>query len=49
MSPELIALVSEIAKLPPEKQREFLIFGQGLVAGVELAEAQKTAETKDKE
>jgi hypothetical protein len=39
-------LVDKIAELSPEKRREFLIFGHGFVAGVELAAAEKS-ETGD--
>ena len=46
MSKELIELVAKIAQLPAEKQKEFLIFGQGMLAGVELADA-KTAEESE--
>jgi hypothetical protein len=41
MSRDLAELVDKIAELPAEKQREFLVFGQGFVAGIELAEAEK--------
>jgi hypothetical protein len=44
MSKEMAELVDRIAELPPEKRREFLIFGHGFVAGVELAAAEKTGD-----
>lgn len=47
MSNELKDLVVRIAELPQEQQEKFLIFGQGLVAGIELQET-KAREARDK-
>lgn len=46
---ELAELVDRIAKLPQEQRARVLIFGQGLVAAIELQEAKaaKAAEAKD--
>ena len=43
MSKELIELIGKVAELPAEKQKEFLIFGQGLVAGMEIGDAKTAA------
>lgn len=47
MSEDLIALVGKVAELPPEKRKEVLIFGQGMVAGLELAEARSAAAAQE--
>lgn len=49
MSNEVTDLVDRIAKLPQEQRARVLIFGQGLVAAIELQEAKaaKAAEAKD--
>lgn len=48
MSKELIELIGKVAKLPDDKQKEFLIFGQGLVAGMELNDTKaRPEEDKD--
>lgn len=44
MSKDMIDLIDKVAELTPEKRREFLVFGQGFVAGVELNKAEETAE-----
>lgn len=43
MSKDMIDLIDKVAELTPEKRREFLVFGQGFVAGVELNKAEETA------
>lgn len=43
MSKELIELIGKVAELPADKQKEFLIFGQGLVAGMEIGDAKAAA------
>ena len=49
MSNEVTDLVDRIAKLPQDQRARVLIFGQGLVAAIELQEAKaaKAAEAKD--
>lgn len=49
MSNEVTDLVDRIAKLPQEQRARVLIFGQGLVAAIELQEAKatKAAEARD--
>ena len=47
MSKELIELIGKVAEMPADKQKEFLIFGQGLVAGMELNDAKAKDEDKD--
>lgn len=49
MSKELIELIGKVAELPADKQKEFLIFGQGLVAGMELNDAKAIADDKDED
>ena len=43
MSKDMIDLIDKVAELTPEKRREFLVFGQGFVAGVELNKAEESA------